>query len=113
MIIEIDLKKLTSRAKPPLRCSGPEAAVVDRGSEAQLEMESLVTGLLLWPSIFPAADQSGPAREGLPIPEVPTLPTTLEQARRCRDRILSKLEDIDFKELGANLKQPSKVSIAP
>ena len=41
-------------------------------------------------------------------PEIPTLPTTLEQAKGAVTRVISKLEDIDFKELDANLQATLK-----
>jgi paraquat-inducible protein B len=49
VIIGIDLKKLTSRGATSAVAVDPEAlqkAIVDRGLRGQLEMESVVTGLL-------------------------------------------------------------------
>jgi paraquat-inducible protein B len=82
-------------------------AIVDRGLRGQLEMESLVTGLL-----FVALD----FMPGTPInlvqqanannkyQEIPTLPTTLEQAKDAVTQIINKLDEIDFKALIASLE---------
>jgi paraquat-inducible protein B len=114
VIIEIDLKKLTSRgaqADITMNREMFQQAIVDRGLRGQLEMESLVTGLLFVALDFlpgtpiNLVQQAGGDYE---YPEVPTLPTTLEQAKGAVTRIMSKLEDIDFKELGANLQATLK-----
>jgi len=70
VIIEIDLKKLTRRGATTTATVDPEAmqqAIVDRGIRGQLDMESLVTGLLYGPRFFSRhSDQSRPAaRRGL------------------------------------------------
>ena len=75
-------------------------------------MESLVTGSALYrPRFFSRnPDQSRPASEWrLQISgKSRTLPTTLEQAKGAATRIMNKLEEIDFKELGANLEATLK-----
>jgi paraquat-inducible protein B len=114
VIIEIDLKKLTSRgAQADITVNREmfQQAIVDRGLRGQLEMESLVTGLLFVALDFlpgtplNLVQQAGGDYE---YPEVPTLPTTLEQAKDAVTRIMTKLEEIDFKELGANLQATLK-----
>ena len=82
-------------------------AIVDRGLQGQLEMESLVTGLLYVSlDFFPGTPinlvQS--TNGDYKYPEIPTLPTTLEQAKGAATRIINKLEDIDFKALIASLE---------
>ena len=114
VIIEIDLEKLTSRGATSVVAENREAlnkAIVDRGLRAQLEMESLVTGLLYVAiDFFPGTPINLVQRTNgdYKYPEVPTLPTSLEQAKGAVDRILNKLEEIDFKELGANLQATLK-----
>jgi paraquat-inducible protein B len=112
VIIEIDLEKFTSRgatqaAETAMDREALHAVIVERGLRGQLEMESLVTGLL-----FVALDFF----PGTPIhlvqgtdgdykyPEIPTLPTTMEQARDAVTQILNKLEEIDFKALIVSLE---------
>lgn len=74
-------------------------------------MESLVTGLLYVAiDFFPGAPINFVQKPGgdYDYPEIPTLPTTLEQAKGALTRVISKLEDIDFKELDANLQATLK-----
>ena len=114
VIIEIDLKKLTSRGATTAPAVDREAFnefIVDYGLRGQLEMESLVTGLLFVAlDFFPDTPINlvQQATGDYEYPEVPTLPTTLEQAKGAVTRIISKLEEIDFKELGANLQATLK-----
>ncbi|HSF56914.1 MAG TPA: MlaD family protein [Candidatus Binatia bacterium] len=114
VIIEIDLEKLTSRGATPVIAENREIlqkAIVDRGLRGQLEMESLVTGLLFVAlDFFPdtpitLVQQENAAEK---YPEIPTMPTTFEQAKGAVTRLMNKLEDIDFKELGANLEATLK-----
>jgi paraquat-inducible protein B len=114
VIIEIDLEKLTSRGARDVVAVDREALrkeIVDRGLRGQLELESLVTGLLYVAlDFFPGTPINlvQQATGNYEYPEVPTLPTTLEQAKGAVDRILNKLDEIDFKELGANLQATLK-----
>ena len=114
VIIEIDLEKMTSRGARDVVAVDREALrkeIVDRGLRGQLELESLVTGLLFVAlDFFPGTPINLVQRTDgdYKYPEVPTLPTTLEQAKGAVDRILNKLDEIDFKELGANLQATLK-----
>ena len=113
VIIEIDLKKLIQRGAA-VAADDPEAmhrAIVDRGIRGQLDMESLVTGLLYVAlDFFPGTPINLVQKPGgkYDYPEIPTLPTSLEQAKGALTRVISKLEEIDFKELGANLQATLK-----
>jgi len=80
----------------------PEAIkqAIDRGLRARLESESLVTGLLFVNlDFFPesAARFRQPADGD--VQEIPTLPTTIEQATMAAKEILDRLQDIDLKRL--------------
>jgi paraquat-inducible protein B len=110
VIIEIDLEKLTSRGASDVTAVDRAAmhrAFVDRGLRGQLEMESLVTGLLFVAlDFFPDTPINLVQRTDgdYKYPEIPTLPTTLEQAKDTVTKILNKLEEIDFKALIASLE---------
>src|SRR5437870_7189560 len=114
VIIEIDLEKLTSRGAQPDITVNRETfrrAIVDRGLRGQLEMESLVTGLLYVAiDLFPGTPINLVQQENADNKywEIPTLPTSLEQAKDAVTRIINKLEEIDFKELGATLQATIK-----
>lgn len=111
VIIEIDLEKLTSRG-----ASGEVArdlptfhqTIVKMGLRGQLLMESLVTGLLyvgldLLPNSPVRFVQT--AGNKYRYPEIPTTPTTLEEAQDAVTRIISKLEELDFKGLTKSLTE--------
>ena len=114
VIIQIDLKKMTSRGASDVVVVDREALrkeIIDRGLRGQLELESLVTGLLYVAlDFFPDTPINlvQQATDDYEYPEIPTLPTTLEQAKGAVERILNKLEEIDFKDLGANLQATLK-----
>ena len=116
VIIEIDLEKFISRGATIAAATAVDRealnkAIADRGLRGQLEMESLVTGLLFIAlDFFPDTPINlvQQATGDYEYPEIPTLPTTLEQAKGAVTRIMNKLEDIDFKELGANLEATLK-----
>jgi len=111
VIIEIDLKKMTSRGASDAVAVEQEVfqrAIVERGLRGQLQTESLVTGVLyIALDFFP----------GTPInlvqqpngdnkyPEIPTIPTEFEQAKDAISRIIEKLEEIDFKGLAKSLTE--------
>ncbi len=112
VIIEIDLGKLTLRGATPQIAVDREAfhkAVVD-GFRGQLETESLVTGLLYVAlDFFPGTPINFVQQDNVnnKYPEIPTLPTALEQAKGAVDRTLNKLEEIDFKRLIDSLTKTS------
>jgi paraquat-inducible protein B len=109
VIVEIDLKKLTSRgARADITMNREmfQQAIVDRGLRGQLEMESLVTGLLFVALDFlPGTPMNLVQQAGgnYEYPEIPTLPTTLEQAKDAVTQIINKFDAIDFKGLIAAL----------
>jgi paraquat-inducible protein B len=113
VIIEIDLEKFSSRgataaAETAMDREALNKTIVDRGLRGQLEMESLVTGLLFVSlDFFPGTPinlvQS--TNGDYKYPEIPTLPTTLQQARGAVTQIIDKLEEVDFKGLIASLNE--------
>ena len=113
VIIEIDLEKFISRGATQAVATAVDRealnkAIVDRGLRGQLEMESLVTGLLFIAlDFFPGTPINLVQRTDgdYKYPEIPTLPTTLEQAKDAVTRIMNRLEEIDFKGLIASLDE--------
>ena len=112
VIIEIDLEKLTLRGATPEIAVDREAfhkAVVE-GFRGQLAMESLVTGVLYVAlDFFPGTPINFVQQENVnnKYPEIPTLPTSLELAKGAVERILNKLEEVDFKRLIDSLTKTS------
>ena len=116
VIIEVDLKKFISRGAASAAATAMDRealrkTVVDSGLRGQLEMESLVTGLLFVAlDFFPDTPINlvQQANGDYEYPEIPTIPTTMEQARGAVARIINELEELDFKELGADLQATLK-----
>jgi paraquat-inducible protein B len=110
VIIEIDLEKMMSRGASGAVAENTEAfreAIINRGLRGQLLMESLVTGLLyVGLDFFPGTPLKLVQQPGgrYQYPEIPTTPTTLEQAQDAVTRIISKLEEMDFKGLVKSLE---------
>jgi paraquat-inducible protein B len=105
VIIEIDLEKLTSRGATPVVAQEPQAfhrTVVENGLRGQLLMESLVTGLLyVGLDLFPGTPINLVQKPNgnYKYPEIPTLPTPLEQAQDTATKVIAKLAEVDFKAL--------------
>ena len=112
VIIEIDLEKLTLRGATPEIAVDREAfhkAIVE-GFRGQLAMESLVTGVLYVAlDFFPGTPINLVQQENVnnKYPEIPTLPTSLELAKGAVERIINKLEEVDFKRLIDSLTKTS------
>jgi paraquat-inducible protein B len=80
-------------------------SLVDRGLRARLESQSLVTGqLFVELGFFPDT----PIRlvgGDLDIPELPTIPTTLQQAQAAAQSVLEKLQELPLDQLFAHVMQ--------
>ncbi len=104
VIIDVDrdrLQGLGGRAEG-IEDQGLDELINKLGLRAQLQQQSFITGLLyvaldLYPDTKPdfvlAPDQA-------PYREIPSLPTTLEQARAKIEEIFDRLSRIDFDALG-------------
>jgi paraquat-inducible protein B len=102
VIIEIDMKKITSRGASGAALKDPKAskALIDQGLRGQLRTESLVTGVLyVGLDLFPGTPANFVQPPGSKYEEIPTVPTALEQAQDAATKIIAKLEEIDFKGL--------------
>ena len=111
VIIEVDPEKLTSRGGTGRLLNDPQALkeAIDNGLRGQLQLESFVTGLLfIGLDIFPDSPVKfvqEPDKGGYRYPEIPTQPTTLQKAQEKIGEIVTKLEDIDFKQLIESITQ--------
>jgi paraquat-inducible protein B len=87
--------------------SGP--AVMDRlaregGLRAQLQQQSLITGLLyIGLDLLPDSPLERVLPPNSSYAEIPTLPTTLEQAQAKLREIVDRLSHIDFEAFGKSL----------
>lgn len=105
VIVEIDPAKMTSRGYPTTILSDPRLFrdAIDHGLRGQLQLESFVTGVLfvaldLFPNT-PANLVQQPGSGKYRYWEIPTEPTSMEQARGAVSRILAKLAETDFEAL--------------
>jgi paraquat-inducible protein B len=101
VIIDLETGKLIRRgAAASLDDPAQVARAIKRGLRAQLSVESLVTGLLYVDLDFrpdtPATFYMG---SDSPYPEIPTVPTKLEQAATTLSKMMVQLEKINFDEL--------------
>lgn len=110
VIINLDAKKISGRGVGgSLRDPAGLKAAIDRGLRGQLQTESIVTGVL-----FVALDlvPDSPAKfvqpPGSRYQEIPTISTTLQKAQDILGKLLTKLDDIDFKELLSSLADAVK-----
>jgi paraquat-inducible protein B len=102
VIIQIDESKITSRGATGNVFQTEELdRMIKRGLRAQLNVQSLLTGLLFidldfhpgTPLVFQLAP--GPAA----YTEIPTIPTDLQQIQEAAMRALARLDKIDFEAL--------------
>jgi paraquat-inducible protein B len=79
------------------------AALVERGLRAQLETASLITGQqFVSLEFFPDEPKKTLGREGK-VPEIPTVPSRLDQIGASATRLVNKLNDLPLDVLVANL----------
>ncbi len=105
VIIELDPALITRRGGTGavLQQTG-FAAAIKRGARAQLNVESLLTGLLYVDlDIRPKAPLNLVLEPGGRYPEIPTVPTTMEAVQKQATEALAKFEQIDFKTLAVSI----------
>jgi paraquat-inducible protein B len=113
VIIDLETEKLIRRgAAASLDDPAQVAQAIKRGLRGQLNVESLLTGLLYVDLDYrpdtPAKFYMG--ADSL-YPEIPTVPTRLEQAATTLSKLIAGLEKIDFDQLIKSLTS-SSVAIA-
>src|SRR5262245_35778466 len=80
-------------------------ALVQRGLRAQLQTESLLTGLLFVQlDIYPSPSPDASPRESLIDPktgllEIPTVPTTLQEVSNTARKVLDKLAELPLEQM--------------
>jgi len=98
VVIDLDTRQFLARGISP-RLDEPSriALAIKLGLRGQLDVESILTGLL---SVDLDFHQNSPAvfymGDASPYPEIPTVPTTLEQAQTVIAKALIQIEKIDF-----------------
>jgi paraquat-inducible protein B len=114
VIIDLETKRLT-RHRAVANFDEPSRidAAVKRGLRAQLNVESLLTGLLYIDLDFhpdmPAVYYMGPDS---PYPEIPTVPTKLEQVQTTLSNALAQFDKINFQELISSITKTANAVTA-
>jgi len=106
VIIELDADKTASLGAQAKPNAATIAALVQRGLRAQLASESFVTGVLYVKlDLFPLTRglRLGD-KAGAPYPEIPTLPTQLEEVVVKAAKFFADLQQIDIKGLVEEFK---------
>ena len=102
--IEVDNKKIIAcGAKLPSDAASLKAEV-DRGLRAQLNSQSIVTGLLFVQLDYHPEAPASWCRRPRRVNEIPTIPTTLEQAQQAAAEIIANLKQVDFDGFGKALR---------
>ncbi len=114
VIIDLETKRLVRhRAVANFDDPARIAAAVQRGLRAQLNAESLLTGLLYVDLDFhpdmPPKYYMGAAS---PYPEIPTVPTKLEQVQTTLTNALAQFDKINFEELISSLTRTANAVTA-
>lgn len=114
VVIDLETKRLVRhRAVANFDDPARIAAAVKRGLRAQLNVESLLTGLLYVDLDFhpnmPAKYYMGAAS---PYPEIPTVPTKLEQVQTTLSNALAQFDKINFQELISSLTKTANAVTA-
>jgi paraquat-inducible protein B len=99
VFIELDADKLARAGVHAEFTPDAMGTAIGQGLRGRLESESLVTGLLFVNlDYFPETPVRFVGSAG-GIPEIPTLPTTIEEATQVVKEIVSRLGEIDLKSL--------------
>jgi paraquat-inducible protein B len=96
--VETDPSKITLDGKPmDMHDPVQLRAMIERGLRAQLQSQSLVTGLLFVQiDFFPDTPATYVLQQPSKPTEIPTVPTTLEQASSAAREIIAELRSIKF-----------------
>ncbi len=106
VVIEVDAERLTERGARVELTPAWLAGAIQEGLRGQLATESFVTGVLyLELDYHPGSPVTLEQEPEVHIPEIPTLPTALEQVQTKASEIIAKLGQVDFQRLGQSLTE--------
>ena len=109
VIIQLDSRKLFARGAE-LDLDDPKqiSAAIQLGLRGELKTESMLTGLAYIDlDMHPDTPVKFYLGRNSPYPEIPTVPTPLEQAQTAIIRIMAALEKVDFEALTSSLTHTS------
>lgn len=105
VVIEIEPERITVVGTEPPDISGRLTRLVERGLRAQLKSANLLTGRLVVDlNIYPDAPEAVVKLGGL-YPELPTVPTPLDQITTSLTRLVGRIDALPLENLGADLQK--------
>jgi paraquat-inducible protein B len=110
VIIELDPEHIGARGGH-VRLDQPQAVkeLIERGLRGQLATESFVTGVLYVKlDLMPDKPAIFVADPTVPYPEIPTVPTPLEQLQMYAEKLADRLKEIDIQGLVSSLEHVAK-----
>jgi paraquat-inducible protein B len=107
VIIQLDSRKILARgAELDLDDPRQISAAIQLGLRGELKTESLLTGLeYIDLDMHPNTPVKYYLGRNSPYPEIPTIPTPLEQAQTALIRIMAALQKIDFDQVATSMMQ--------
>ncbi len=110
VLIEIDASKITGRGgQANLEDTEALDLAIRNGLRAQLALESFVTGMLYVDlDMKPDTKAKIVLGRDSPYPEIPTVPTALEQASLTAQKIIAALDKVNWNELTQNLAKTAQ-----
>jgi paraquat-inducible protein B len=107
VVIDIDKDRLRELGASQELVAAPgmiKKLAHESGLRAQLQQQSFITGqLFIGLDLIPDSPMEFAQTDDEPYPEIPTLPTKLEQAAAKFQAVLDRLEKIDWETLGHTL----------
>jgi paraquat-inducible protein B len=110
VFIEID-QDLVSKLGGMINPAEPTsfAALIDQGLRAQLQLESIVTGVLFVElDLFPGSQVNLFLPKESGYLEIPTQPTLLQEASQTGADLIAKLRDVDFDGLVSSIRDAAR-----
>ena len=104
VVIETERDRITFVGKQTVARRDANEMLVERGLRAQLKMGSLLTGQLYVDlDLYPDEPPAEIKWDGM-YPELPTIPTPMEEITRNISQIVKKLDEIPLVEIGNDLR---------
>lgn len=108
VIIVIDMKRLQGDlgVEASILSGGSIQNSIERGLAAHLNLESFITGqLFVEMDFFPDRSPQFHLARRIDMPEIPTIPSSMDQITRDLADVIANLENIDFVRLNENFNR--------
>jgi paraquat-inducible protein B len=105
VVIEIEPERIAMTGKETIDRQRGNEILVEKGLRAQLKQGNLITGQLYIDLDMHPEDAPRKIVYGGKYPELPTIPTPIEEITRGITRIVNKLEKLPLEEIGKDLRE--------